>query len=91
MFAGVIKLAYRKDRAVNEHAVLVPGGIPGVWVMGGLGFAVVLVGIFVSLVPPGDTANKLGFELELVVGTVASILLGLILYWRGARSKKSEG
>jgi len=91
MFAGVIKLAYRKNRAVNEHAVLVPGGIPGVWVMGGLGFAVVLVGIFVSLVPPGDTANKLGFELELVVGTVASILLGLILYWRGARSKKSEG
>ncbi len=28
MFAGVIKLAYRKDRAANEHAVLVPGGIP---------------------------------------------------------------
>jgi glutamate:GABA antiporter len=87
MFAGVIKLAYRRDRAANEHAVLVPGGIPSVWVMGGLGFAVVLVGIFVSLVPPGDTANKLGFELELVVGTAASILLGLILYWRGARSK----
>jgi amino acid transporter len=89
MFAGVIKLAYRKDRAVNEHAVLVPGGIPGVWLMGGLGFVVVLVGIFVSLVPPGDTANKFSFDMELIVGTVASILLGLILYWRGAREKKA--
>jgi glutamate:GABA antiporter len=89
MFAGVIKLAYRKDRAVNEHAVLVPGGIPGVWLMGGLGFVVVLVGIIVSLVPPGDAANKLSFELELVLGTFATILLGLILYWRGARAKKA--
>jgi amino acid transporter len=89
MFAGVIKLAYRKDRAANEHAVLVPGGIAGVWLMGGLGFVVVLVGIFVSLVPPGDSANKFSFEMELIVGTVASILLGLILYWRGAREKKA--
>ncbi len=88
MFAGVIKLAYRKDRASNEHAILVPGGIPGVWLMGGLGFVVVLVGIFVSLVPPGDAANKFSFEMELVVGTIVSILLGLILYWRGARAKK---
>lgn len=89
MFAGVIKLAYRKDRASNEHAVLVPGGIPGVWLMGGLGFVVVLVGIFVSLIPPGDAANKFSFEMELIIGTVASILLGLILYWRGAREKKA--
>jgi amino acid transporter len=90
MFAGVIKLAYRKDRTANEHAVLVPGGIPGVWLMGGLGFVVVLVGILVSLVPPGDAANKFSFEMELIVGTVASILLGLILYWRGTREKRAS-
>jgi hypothetical protein len=66
----------------------VPGGIAGVWICGGLGFLVVLIGIFVSLVPPGDSANKLGFELKLVAGTVASVLLGLALYWRGARAKQ---
>jgi amino acid transporter len=82
MFAAVIKLARRKDRAQNEHAVLVPGGIAGVWISGGLGFLVVLVGIFVSLVPPGDASSKLLFELELVLGTSGSILLGLFLYWR---------
>jgi amino acid transporter len=88
MFAAVIKLARRKDRKENPHAVLVPGGVPGVWVCGGLGFIVVLVGIIVSLVPPGDSANKLGFELKLIGGTVGSVLLGLLLYWRGARTKK---
>ncbi len=90
MFAAVIKLARRKDRKENPHAVLVPGGKAGVWICGGLGFLVVLIGIVVSLVPPGDSSSKLGFELKLVGGTVASILLGLILYWRGARTKRSE-
>ena len=89
MFAAVIKLAARKDRAENEHAILIPGGKVGLWLSGGLGFIVVLLGIVVSLVPPGDSPNKLFFEMELVVGTVASILLGLVLYWRGVRSKKS--
>ena len=90
MFAAVIKLAGRKDRAANPHAVLIPGGRFGVWLCGGLGFGVVLLGIFVSLIPPGDSASKFGFELKLVLGTVLSILIGLVLYWRGARARKSK-
>jgi glutamate:GABA antiporter len=88
MFAAVIKLAGRKDRKENPHAVLVPGGQVGVWICGGLGFVVVLGGILLSLVPPGDSSSKLGFELKLVGGTLASVLLGLGLYWRGARAKR---
>jgi hypothetical protein len=68
--------------------VLVPGGKLGVWLCGGLGFLVVLLGILVSLVPPGDSSNKLGFELKLIVGTVVSILIGLALYWRGAKTQR---
>ena len=90
MFAAVIKLARRKDRKNNPHAVLVPGGVAGAWIAGGLGFLVVLLGIAVSLVPPGDSSDKLGFELKLVGGTLVSILLGLFLYWRGARAKQAE-
>jgi amino acid transporter len=90
MFAAVIKLARRKDRTENKQAVLVPGGMAGVWLAGGVGFLVVLLGIAVSLVPPGDSANKLGFELKLLAGTAISILIGLALYWRGARAKQSQ-
>ena len=61
MFAAVVKLAARKDRRTNEHAVLIPGGMPGVWISAGLGFIVVLLGIFVSLVPPGDS-NKVSLK-----------------------------
>jgi amino acid transporter len=87
MFAAVIKLARRPDRKTNPQAVLIPGGIAGVWICGGLGFLVVLIGILVSLVPPGGSGSKLAFELKLVAGTAVSILLGLMLYWRGARIK----
>ncbi len=90
MFAAVIKLARRPDRSSNPHAILVPGGMSGVWISGGLGFIVVLIGIVVSVIPPGDSSSKLGFDLKLGIGTLASILLGLVLYWRGARSKQIE-
>jgi glutamate:GABA antiporter len=89
MFAAVIKLAGRRDRLENPHAVLVPGGIPGVWIAGGLGFVVVLIGIVVSIVPPGDSLNKLVFVLKIMAVSAASILLGLFLYWRGARAKRT--
>ena len=91
MFSAVIRLARRPDRAENPHAILVPGGRFGVWVCGGLGFLVVLLGIAVSLVPPGDSSSKLSFELKLIGGTMVSILIGLALYWRGARAKGTVG
>ncbi len=87
MYAAAIKLSGRKDRVENEHAVLIPGGKWGVWIASGLGFLVVLGGIAFSLVPPGDSSDKLGFELKLVGGTLAAIGLGLALYFRGAREK----
>jgi glutamate:GABA antiporter len=91
MFAAAIKLFARRDRVENKSAVLIPGGKAGVWMISSVGFVVVLIGIIVSLVPPGDSSDKLGFELKLVGGTVAAIALGLGLYWRGARQKNAEG
>jgi amino acid transporter len=91
MYAAAIKLAGRKDRRENPHAVLIPGGKLGVWIAGGLGFLVVLGGIALSLIPPGEEVNKILFEEKLVGGTVAAVAIGLFLYYRGARGKTAPG
>jgi glutamate:GABA antiporter len=90
MFAAAIKLAGRKDRTENPQAVLVPGGKAGVWIASGLGFIVTLLSIAVSLYPPGESANRRAFLTKVVGWTVGSLLLGLILYFRGAQSKKKQ-
>jgi len=90
MFAAVIKLADRPDRRTNPHAVLIPGGKFGVWLAAGVGLVVVFGAMLISAVPPGDSANKFLFEVKLLVGTIGAILIGLILYWRGARAKRVE-
>jgi amino acid transporter len=89
MYAAVIKLAYRPDRETST-AALIPGGKAGVWFAGGLGFIIVLASIILSVIPPGETANKLLFEVKLIGGTGFSLLLGVMLFVRGARTKAHE-
>ena len=87
MYAAIIKLAYRQDRKTNKQAVLIPGGRPGVWIAGLLGFIVTLGSVGLAMIPPGSVASKPLFELYLVLSTAGMIGAGLILYWRGARAK----
>lgn len=87
MYAAAIKLAYRPDRERTPGAVLIPGGKLGVWIASGLGFLIVLLGIVLSLIPPGETANKFNFEVELIAATGSAIVLGLLLYYLGSRKK----
>src|SRR5262249_8360315 len=89
MYAAAIKLANRKDRAQNPQAVLIPGGKVGVWIVSGIAFCVTLFCIFVSLLPPGDSANRTLFVIKVVSETAVAMADGLFLYYRGARSKKS--
>jgi len=89
MFAAAIKLANRSDRNTNPHAVLVPGGRLGVWIACGLASAVTLLSIIVSVFPPGDSSNRTLFLVKVIGTTIAAIALGLILYYRGARTKSA--
>jgi glutamate:GABA antiporter len=91
MFAAVIKLAYRADRGAEGNASLIPGGKFGVWVTGILGIIVLIGGIVLSMIPPGEAEHKWLFEVKLIAGTVGAVALGLILYFRGARAKAREG
>ncbi len=88
MYASVIKLAYRADRK-QEQAVLVPGGKPGVWIAGLLGFSVTLLSIVFAMIPP-ETESKWLFETKLLGATALTIAIGLALYWKGARSKRAS-
>jgi amino acid transporter len=91
MYAAAIKLASRKDRLENPHAVLIPGGKLGVWIASGIAFAVTLLSIVVSVLPPGDSANRALFLVKVVGSTLGAMALGLTLYYRGVRAKKREG
>jgi amino acid transporter len=90
MFAAIIKLAYRADREGNPDVVLVPGGKIGVWIAAASGFLVVLAGIALSMIPPGEARSVWIFEAKLIGGTAGCVLIGLILYARGAWQKAHD-
>ena len=90
MYAAAMKLAGRPDRRENKSAVLIPGGRFGVWLAGSLGFLVVLMGIVLSVIPPGEAANKWLFEGKLIGGTGLFVVIGLFLYGRGSRQKMAN-
>ena len=87
MYAAAMKLSGRADRKQSSSAVLIPGGRIGVWIAGILGFVVVLMGIALSMVPPGEAENKWLFEGKVIGGTGLFVFIGLLLYWRGSRQK----
>ena len=89
MFIAAIKLSYRKDRAADPRAVLIPGGVPGVWVASGIAFLVTLLSIAFSVFPPGEASDRLKFQIRLLAWVVGALLVGFALYWRGARAKAS--
>jgi amino acid transporter len=90
MYAAAIKLASRKDRLENPEAVLIPGGKIGVWLASGIAFAITVVSIVVSLLPPGDSSDRRMFQMKVVGWTAGALILGLILYYRGLAAKKRE-
>src|SRR5262249_4795665 len=90
MYAAVIKLAYRPDRQSTAQAVLIPGGKAGVWLTGALGFLITAGSMALAAVPPGGVKSKPLFEAKLIFWTAVFIGFGLLLYWRGARSKPKE-
>jgi glutamate:GABA antiporter len=90
MFAAAMKLAGRSDRAANKQAVLIPGGKIGVYITAGLAAAVTFASIIFSIIPPGDSSNKVLFEVKVVGASIVAIACGLVLYYRGARAKARD-
>jgi amino acid transporter len=78
VFASLIKLRYSQP---NTHrAFKIPGGIAGIWMVGGIGFLACLVTFAVSLIPPGsfENASVLTYAIALLAGTAILALPPLV-------------
>jgi hypothetical protein len=90
MFASALWLSRRKDRTENKQAVLIPGGLPGVWIASGVAFLITLLSIVLSVFPPGESSNRTSFLIRTLLWVIGALATGLTLYWRGARQKARE-
>lgn len=58
-------------------------------IVGWSGALVTVVGMIVACVPPSDTPSVMVFELKVVGGALAFVVLGLVVYRRGARAGRA--
>jgi amino acid transporter len=77
-------LLHRRTPAPAD-AVRVPGGAGGAAVVGLSGLFVTLFAMGVAIVPPADETQPMLFEVKVVGGALAFILLGGVVYWRAHR------
>ena len=90
MFASLIKL---QNEPAPEGTLRVPGGRPGAYIAGALGFAVTAIAIFLSCWPSSDAKpDERALFFESVFGTIAvTLTLGVVVYWIGHARKKRLG
>jgi amino acid transporter len=69
----------------NEGVNLSPGGTLGCWLAGLIGFAVTLLAIVTSMIPPADSSKPSLFLLKVVGGSALLISIGLVFYRHGQR------
>lgn len=78
VFAALIKLRYSQPD--TKRAFKIPGGKPGVWIVGGIGFLACVCTFMVSLFPPGSYENAPIWEYVAVmlIGTAVLALPPLV-------------
>lgn len=77
VFAALIKLRYSQPD--TPRAFKIPGGKPGVWIVGGLGFVACIFTFIVSLLPPGDAGIPTAtYVLVMLIGTAVLALPPLV-------------
>lgn len=77
VFAALIKLRYSQPD--TPRAFKIPGGMPGVWIVGGIGFLACAFTFLVSLLPPGDSGvPTTTYALIMLIGTAILALPPLV-------------
>jgi len=78
VFASLIKLRYSQPD--THRAFKIPGGIAGIWAIGGIGFLACLITFLVSLIPPGSYENISAptYAIVMLAGTAVLALPPLV-------------
>ena len=67
VFAALIKLRYSQPDKPRPFRI--PGGMPGVWIVGGMGAVGVVFSFIVGLMPPSYYDNTIGYVVAVLFGT----------------------
>lgn len=77
MFASVIRLRYTQPD--TPRAFTIPGGMAGIWIVGGVGFAACAFTFVVSLLPPGGSGVDVwAYAVFMLIGTAVLALPPLL-------------
>jgi amino acid transporter len=78
VFAALNKLRYKQLE--TPRAFKIPGGMIGIWIVGGIGFMACLFTFLVSLIPPGNYENVsiLAYAAIMLIGTAILSLPPLV-------------
>ncbi|MFC1576217.1 APC family permease [Candidatus Omnitrophota bacterium] len=79
LYATVIKLRYSKPDV--PRASRIPGGLVGIWIVGGIGFLGALVTLIIGFFPPSQlkTGNVFFYEGFLIVGMLLMCAVPLVI------------
>ncbi|MBU0455877.1 MAG: APC family permease [Gammaproteobacteria bacterium] len=81
LFAAVIRLRYSHPHIPRAYKI--PGGMIGVWLVGGTGLLACLTAFFLGFVPPIQlkTGNPFSYEKYLAIGTSTMLLVPFLFFF----------
>ena len=84
MYLAAIKLRYSQSDVKREFKI--PGGKAGMWVISGWGIVSMIIIFVLALFPPTQSGIEsigiIAFEVLMIAGTIAVVLVPQLIYWR---------
>lgn len=80
-------LSLRRRRADVARPFSVPGGPAGAWLAALLGEFFIVIACVFFFMPPEETTNVWAYELQIIGGTLVTILVGVVIYMRARRRR----